>query len=247
MNPITDERLMAYADDEVDAVERESIEQALRSDPLLAARAHEMKQLRARLQAGLQGELDEPVPERLDALLRGPAAAPVVELAAVRERRGGEPRVSSHRWPAWWQLGGMAASLLAGVLLARGWVAGDAAPFAEQAGRVLVRGALEQALSTRLAGDGPKAGVVVQLSFVDRAGSYCRTFSIDRAAGLACRDGDAWVLQNLLATEVPPAGALRQAASSLPPALLEAVDRRIAGYALDATAERAARDGGWRR
>lgn len=247
MNPIPDERLMAYADDEVDAAERESIEQALRSDPSLAARVQEMKQLRTRLQVGLQDELDEPVPERLDALLRGRAAAPVVELAAVRERRGAESRLSSKRWPAWWQLGGMAASLLAGVLLARGWVAGDDAPFDEQAGRVLVRGSLEQALTTRLASDAPKGGVVVQLSFVDRAGSYCRTFSIERAAGLACRDGEAWVLQNLLATEAPPGGALRQAASSLPPALLEAVDRRIAGDALDASAERAARDGGWKR
>jgi hypothetical protein len=246
MNPITDERLMAYADDEVDAVERESIESALRGDPALAARAQAMMQLRVRLQSGLQAELDDPVPERLRGLMELPAAASVIDLSAERRRRGAEPGTTPSRWTAWWQLGGMAASLLVGVLLARG-LFGTEAPFDERSGRVVASGALAQVLSSHLASDALGGAVAVQLSFVDRGGAYCRTFSIERAAGLACREGEAWVLQQLLATEAAPAGAMRQAASSLPSALLKSVDQRIAGEALDAAAERAAREGGWRR
>jgi hypothetical protein len=40
---------------------------------------------------------------------------------------------------------------------------------------------------------------------------------------------------------------VRQAASALPPAVLSAVDQRIAGDALDPVRERQARDRGWRR
>jgi hypothetical protein len=89
--------------------------------------------------------------------------------------------------------------------------------------------------------------VAVQLSFVDQGGSYCRTFSTAAVAGLACRQRGQWVLQNLAATEAAPAGAVRQAASELPRAVLDAVDRRIAGDALDANRERQARERGWQR
>jgi hypothetical protein len=42
------------------------------------------------------------------------------------------------------------------------------------------------------------------------------------------------------------APAYRTAASELPPEVLAAVDRELAGEVLDATQERAARDRGWR-
>jgi hypothetical protein len=39
----------------------------------------------------------------------------------------------------------------------------------------------------------------------------------------------------------------RQASSGLPDAVLDAIDQRIAGKALDIAEEQAARDKGWRR
>jgi hypothetical protein len=41
-------------------------------------------------------------------------------------------------------------------------------------------------------------------------------------------------------------GGYRQAGSALPPAVLDAIDERIAGAPLDAAGEQAARNKGWR-
>ena len=85
------------------------------------------------------------------------------------------------------------------------------------------------------------------LSFLDKDGRYCRTFSTGRLAGLACRDASGWAVQATTPAERPETGALRQAGSALPRALLEAVDARIAGTALTAAEEQQARDRGWIR
>jgi hypothetical protein len=113
-------------------------------------------------------------------------------------------------------------------------------------GRLVAGGPIEQALSTQLANAGGSA-VAVQLSFVDRAGAYCRTFSTAAVAGLACRRDGHWAVQLLAAAEGAADTAMRQASTSLPHAVLDAVGQRIAGDALDADHERRARDGGWRR
>ncbi|MGQ3055279.1 MAG: hypothetical protein ACT6S0_26110, partial [Roseateles sp.] len=63
--------------------------------------------------------------------------------------------------------------------------------------------------------------------------------------GLACRDADgAWALQQVVAASAAGSG-MRQAATNLPPAVLAAVDKAMAGEALNAEQERAARDAGW--
>lgn len=188
---------------------------------------------RRRLAAAFDGVLDEPVPERLQALLREPAAAPsVVDLAAARRQR----RPLSG-WAAW---GGMAASLLLGVQLGTRWPDGAAGD-----PRQLASGPLAQALETRLA-SAPGGAIVLPISFQARDGRYCRSFTTAERAGLACRDTDgAWVLQTLVAA-TPSPGAMRQAASALPAPVLEAVDAAIAGEPLNAEQERAARDRGWR-
>jgi hypothetical protein len=84
-------------------------------------------------------------------------------------------------------------------------------------------------------------------SFQARDGSYCRSFTLGATGGLACRDGGQWRIPVLAEGEPEQAGAYRQAGSALPAAVLDAIDQRIAGAALDAQAERAARDRGWRR
>lgn len=186
---------------------------------------------RRRLAAAFEGVLDEPVPDRLKALLAEPAPQ-VVDLGAVRVQRRG-----MSNWAAW---GGMAATLVLGTLIGTRLML----PGMDEAGRLVVTGDIDKALNTDLASDSPDA-VAVQVSFKAKDGRYCRTFSTESSAGLACRQPDgAWVLKHLAA--LPASGSeMRQAASSLPASVLAAMDEAIAGEALNAEQEKAARDAGW--
>jgi hypothetical protein len=87
------------------------------------------------------------------------------------------------------------------------------------------------------------------LTFRTAAGRYCRTFQspADRLAGLACREPGGWTLQ-ATARMAPEQvqGEYRTAGSDTAGAVLAAVDGLIAGAPLDAAAERAARDSGWK-
>lgn len=185
---------------------------------------------RRRLSAAFDGVLDEPVPDRFKALLAEPAPQ-VVDLGAVRAQR----RAMSS-WAAW---GGMAATLVLGTLIGT--------RLAPSGGddRLVARGEIARALDTQLA-SAPAGAVAVQISFKARDGRWCRSFSTAASAGLACREADgAWALQQLAAITASGPG-MRQAASSLPPSVLAAVDTAMAGEALNADQEKAARDAGWR-
>jgi len=258
----SDEILMAFADGELDNPQRAEIERALADDASLRQRVAAMKAQRERLAAAYAPVLDEPVPDRLASLLRAqppaPATASVTNLDEVRsavqaQRQRLRSWAQRKRGPSWSHWGGMAASVLVGVFLGLQWntLSTDTATDAViglHEGRLVAGGLVAQALSSQLASEAAAgAPVAVQLSFVDQGGSYCRTFSTAAVAGLACRQRGQWMLQNLAATEAAPAGAVRQAASELPRAVLDAVDRRIAGDALDANRERQARERGWQR
>lgn len=241
MMDISDDTLMAFADGELDAAERARLDAALATDAALRERVAAIRRQRERVAAAFAGVLDEPVPQRLAGLLQA-AAAPVVDLADARERRD-----RARRLPTWAQWGGMAASLVLGVLVGTQIDRGGAEFALEpSAGRMVAAGAVGRALSTQLASEpAVGAGVSVQLSFVDKSGDYCRTFSTAAIAGLACRQQGRWTVQSLAAAGPTPAGPVRQAASALPKEVLEAVDRRIAGDTLDAERERRARDRSW--
>lgn len=203
-------------------------------------------ELRRRVAAAYDEVLREPVPDRLNRLLAEPA--PVVDLAAERARRA-KPTPTEPR-PAWgWaRWGGMAASLAIGAIAGALFTMerGGNTLVQEQGGQLVAAASLAQALDAQLASD-PVARVAVQLSFVDRSGRFCRTFSADALAGLACREGARWNVVATAQAETGPAGAMRQAASSLPRPVLDAVDARIAGNALNAPQERAARERGWQK
>ena len=83
-------------------------------------------------------------------------------------------------------------------------------------------------------------------SFATKDGGYCRSFQLQGSAGLACRKGGD---RRIPVSREGPAedSEYRQAASGMPAAVLEAIDERIDGAALDAAAERAARERGWQR
>ena len=246
---ISDDTLMAYADGELDQRERADVQRAIAGDPALAERARRHAALRDRLQAAFEPVLDEPVPERLLHAMEpaaGATPATVVNLVRLDDARAARSAKSGWGWAQW---GGMAASLLLGVVVARLVPsAGDASPFETQSGRLVARGAVAQALSQQLASAAGTAGrVAVQLSFIDKSGAYCRTFTSTGLAGVACRDGADWAVQMVVPFESGVDGHLRQAGTTLPAAVLGAVDQRIQGDPLDAQGEQAALQQAWQR
>ncbi len=90
----------------------------------------------------------------------------------------------------------------------------------------------------------------IGLTFREQGGRYCRTFALPAAAsaGLACRDGERWIVEAVARGEVSRAGddTYRQAASALPAPIRSAVEARITGEALDASAESALIARGWK-
>lgn len=238
----TDETLMAYADGELDRDARAEIEEAMARDPELARAVERHRALAGRVRSAYAGVLAEHVPERLTALAHGTGAAPVDELALRRARSGMH---SAWRLPAW---AAAAASLAIGVFLGMFLAREPGSPYAEVGGALVARGALDEALSSQLAATSGESGVAIGISFRNREGAFCRTFTMHRGAptaGLACRGAQAWAIE-VLAPAPPLQGELRPAAA-LPIPVLNAVDAAIDGEPLDARAEAAARDADWRQ
>jgi hypothetical protein len=244
----SDEILMAFADGELDEPQRSEVEAAVRTDPALASIVDGHRALRRDVSAAFTGVLDEPLPARL----QPPATGKVLSFEAARSARARTTAPAPQRtWPRW---AALAATVVVGVLAGGVWMDGGkgdsgngAGAFvsADAGGRLTARGELAGALSRQLASEAaPGSAVRIGVSFATRDGGYCRSFSVGAKAGLACRDGEAWRVP-VLTEKGATAGEYRQAASA-PQAVLEAIDERIAGTTLDAAAERAARERGWK-
>jgi len=226
----SDDTLMAYADGELDPAERAAIERAMRTDPAIAAAVERHRALRADVAAAFAGILDEPVPARLQ------PPAPIISLDAAREKR------RRWSWPEW---GALAATLVVGVLAGKMIPGGGGAPAISGNGnQVVAQGELASALDRQVGGRGNGA-VKVGVSFAARDGAYCRGFVMGASAGLACRAGGQWRIPVLAEAQQQAAGGYRQAGSALPPAVLDAIDARIADKPLDAAGEEAARARNW--
>lgn len=273
MTPQDQQHLLAFVDGELDAAQAAEVAERLARDAEAAAFVSREQALRQRLQAAFAPVIDEPVPARLiDALQAGPSGPQAPPMAPAPERPdpaslpgvGADPttpqplspsrRVAANgaRWI------GLAAALLVGVGIGRLWLApgaeGAPALFASAPDGTLVAGPLlAQALSTQPSGAAPAhAPLQVAWTFRDHDGRYCRTFVLaaNSAAGLACRDDAGWRVQVVARADdaaSAAAGGYRQAASALPGAVLQAVDARIQGEALDAAAEAEALKRGFTR
>jgi hypothetical protein len=243
MNRIDEETLQAYVDGELDAAATARIDAALARDEELARRVREARAVHARLRAAFDPVLDEPVPERLSALLQplGP------RTRSADGRRVGATRRRGHRW----RTAGVA--LAASVVLAAmilWWWRSSGAMVSMQDGRAFAAGELDHALDHALASEpDARATVTIGLSFRGADGHVCRTFVLrtrPARAGLACHGDEGWSLPVLGPAAQPQDGELRQAASGLSPQVQAAVDARLRGEVFDARQERAARDAGWR-
>ncbi len=242
---LPDELLMAYADGELEVPERARVAAAVAADPELARRVAAHRALRSTLAASYSKVLDEPVPDRLASLVRAASTQSNSGQVLPFRRKAVPPR-------PWLQWGSLAASFVLGALL---WQFGSrqylAGPVVDHNGELVAAGVLARALSSQLAAErAPSLPVQIGVSFLSKGGDYCRTFQLRGAtavAGLACQRDAQWKLEVL--THAPGTAAspqYRQAASALPPAVLQAVSDSIAGAALDAAAEGQARAKAWR-
>jgi anti-sigma-K factor RskA len=258
---ISDESLMAYADGELEAGAREAVESAMRADPEIATRIARHRALRQRVQAAYSAELSEAVPERLLIAARA-AATPashsnVVNMRDVRTTRDldqSAARPLRPQRPRWRNVGAIAASVMLGAGLGfMMWGRTESSLVRRADGALVARGQLAKALSDQLVAEQARASsVLIGLSFLAKSGDYCRTFVLAgtaSSAGLACRHGDAWQVQALVAAPGGIAGNpdYRPAGSEIPPVILNAVEAQMAGEPLTEAAERAVRQRGWIR
>lgn len=242
MNTIDAETVMAFVDGELDELGAARVARAMAEDPALAARIDAERRLKARLASHYAPILDAAVPERLTALFDtrtpAPVPTPVTDLAEARAKR---------RPAAWIATAmAMAACLLLGLFLGRGFDLPGSGPKGEGAGTALIaEGRLATALDTQLASAQPAdAAIRIGLSFHAQDGALCRTFSGEAIEGIACRSGAHWQLRRTASDpETATRTAYRQAASG---ELMAAAQAMMAGEPLDAAGEQAARAGGWR-
>lgn len=269
---IPEETLMAYADGELEPAQRAEVEAAIAADPKLGARVEQHRALRRKLNAAFDPILMETVPHTLVASAHAspattPGATPeraatVTDLRRVRAARAAEAREAaasarraetSRRPWTWVEWSAMAASVAAGAVIAHlALKSPEVSRIGTDGGQLLAQADLSEALSTQLANDQPtEAPVQIGLSFKNKSGDTCRTFTVKEThvlGGLACREGDEWrveVLANAPAG-APGASGYKPASGSMPAAVLSAIEQQIQGEPLDAAGEAAARAHGWK-
>jgi hypothetical protein len=228
---IDPEMLMAYADGELGPIEAKRVERAIAEDPALGEQVARHRALRARLSGHFAPVAQEPVPDRLAAMLRSnvvamPARAPV------------------RRFPGWTRWGGaVAASLLVGLVIGHGFGPGEAGVVRTQGGKLYAAGTLAGALDSQLAAN--QGAIRVPVSFRDAKGGYCRVFTSQATDGIACHDAQGWALRQTRAGGAAAKQDYVQAGSA-DAALMAAAQEMMAGDALDADGEAAARAAGWK-
>jgi len=222
-----DAMLMAYADGELDPLSAKRVERAIAADPALAETVAAHRALRARIGSAFAATTEEPVPERLTALLT-PAVVPIRPRAAPARRR-------------WMEAAAIAATLVLGVAVGRNW---QDAPIAIRHGTLAASGSLARALDEQRAGAGGETRILA--SFRTGTGDYCRVFSGTAIDGIACRDPAGWTLRRAQAAGQEAGTEYRQAGSA-DAALMAAAQDMMAGDPLDAAAEDRARASGWRQ
>jgi len=255
---VSGEDVMAYVDGELDDAARARIADAARHDEALAARIRAEQALRDQLRGHFAPVAQEPVPQGWIDSIRmatknGAGAAPAVTLNVVSMDAARAARAERVQAPArgrttgrLWAGAAIAASLVVGVMI------GDRLhrPAVLVAGKdgLVASGELAQALDTQLASAQGDAPIRILGTFKRQGGDTCRVFSGAAASGIACHDGNAWQMQQVLpgakAASGATPGAYRQAGSDQA-GLMAQAQAMMAGDPFDAAQERAARDHLW--
>ncbi len=224
--------IASFVDGELDDLTARRVEREAANDAALAAEIARHRALKAQLTAHYAPVAEEAVPERLRALL---ITANNVDTSLSDRRAAKRSRFDAIHW------GALAASLLLGLTIGlRPWL--PAGEVASDNGVLVASGPLAAALDSRLASNQPAdAAVRIGLSFRDRTGRFCRSFESATIDGIGCRDDDRWQLERTQRGQ--GRGDYRQASAGELAAVAAAM---MTGEPLDADAERAARDSGWR-
>ncbi|WP_340264196.1 anti-sigma factor family protein [Sphingobium mellinum] len=230
MNDIDEAMLVAWVDGELDEVTRRRVDRAVAEDPALAERLALHRHLRERVSAHYAPIEAEPVPPAMASLLEG--GSRVVPFAR-----------SASRWRNWGMVGAVAASLVLGLGIGH-LSRSPSGPVAVQGGTLVAQGPLASALDSQLASAPDDAAIRIALSFQRKGGGWCRSFDGAAVAGVACREGRGWQVQQLVPGN-GQGGAYRQASSG-DARVMATVDALIDGAPADATQEAAARKKGWR-
>jgi hypothetical protein len=242
---IDPEMLAAYADGELGPEDAARVEAAIAADPALAGQVEAHRALRATLSAHFAPILDMPVPDRLTGALS--PRDNVFDLAAARKARAKAAEEVTQTQPARtrWIIGGaLAASLALGLVI--GGRTDPGSSVISRDGQLIASAALDRALTTQLASAQDGAPVRILLSFKGLDGRLCRGFEEGVTAGIACRTGESWTIERTQASGGKGGqGGYRQAGSAESEIMAAAQDM-AAGDALDAQAEKGARDAGWR-
>lgn len=235
----SEEDLMAYADGELDDTKRQQIRDAINRDPEIARRVASHQALKDSLRKGFDPVLQEPVPDRLLTAARSPSSASKSNVVPLRGHK-----VATRPQSRWFAL---AASFILGALaLQFGGRLLRSNSITERDGQMLAAGNLREALSNQLAASQTQSSAVqIGVSFLSRDGHYCRTFQLHELGGLACNEGGNWKLEVLARENHTGNAQYRPAASSLPPAVVQAVTDSISGEPLDAKEETSARAEKW--
>lgn len=228
-----DEKFFAWLDGELTPAEAADMEAKVAADPQLRQLAEQHRALGAQLSGAFDPIAAAPVPERLQAALH--PSTDVIDFAAAKRAR------TSPSLPQW---AAMAATLALGIFVGTMVPQGDSAPVEVQGGKIYAAAALNEALDTQLA-SAPAGDVRIGLTFRDQAGEICRSFTASASSGLACRNGGRWQLKGLFAAPEGQGSDYRMAAG-MDPNLAALVDSAMAGEPLDAAAEKAAKDKGWK-
>jgi hypothetical protein len=229
---VTDEKFFAWLDGELDPADAAAMERRVAADPELAKLADEHRAFTSRLRAAFEPIVSAPVPEALASAVRSTAA--VTDISEWRKRR----RLGS--MPQWAAIAAtLAIGFLGGTLMGPG-----EAPVETRGGALYASGGLDRALDTQLAST-PSGDVRVGLTYRDRSGNICRSFSGSSSSGVACRQGDGWQLRGLFAAPDGQAGDYRMAAGTSPH-LSAIVEETIASEPFDPKQEAEAKTRGWR-
>jgi hypothetical protein len=235
---VEEEKFFAWLDGELSPDEAARVEAAVAADPELSKLAAEHRSMAAGLRGAFGAVEAQPVPQRLQAMLKGDGK--VVSLTDARSRR--QARLAQ---PFWVQAAALAATLAIGVFAGSQLGGGQGSPIHPRDGKLVAAAGLEHALSTQLASAPANTGPRIGLTYRDTSGAICRTFEDRAASGLACREGGDWRIRSLFQGGEGQAADYRMASGG-DPQLMEAVDASIDGEPFDAAQEKAAMERGWR-
>ena len=245
------ETLMAFVDGELSEDEARNVAAEVAQHPELLSYVEEQKALKAALGAAFAPILVQPVPPVLERAVR---ETPVIARRAFTEsaiwtrlRRIWEAQSPAVRL-SWAPAGAMAAGIALGFLLAGSF--GNSG-MRDRDGALFAEGDLARVLTDRLAADETgNEPSRIGVSFFSKDGFFCRSFTTgparNRLGGIACREGNDWRIAAVASAEAQLPGAFSTAGTDIPAPVRSALNEIIAGEPLDASAERAAKNQGWR-